>query len=278
MALALEILGDDGDPGYRLVGRHLPRRPHSVREWTSSFWAILLIAVVGLILGVALAQARARAPEVAAARAELLTRVATLEGQNRQLRGLIDDERLTLTDLQGALLTGDAAAESILARSTSLALTSGYRRAVGPGITVILRDPPSTAQLPPGADPSLARVLDADLQDVVNGLWAAGAEAITINTQRVAATTAIRQAGGAILVGYRPVLAPYRVRAIGGDDLAARFAEQPVTQQLTALGEDYGISVNVLPSTFLTMPGASVPSVVHARLYGDLAPAEPPGG
>ena len=43
-----------------------------------------------------------------------------------------------------------------------------------------------------------------DLQIVVNGLWDAGAEAISVNGQRLTSKSAIRFAGQAILVNYRP--------------------------------------------------------------------------
>jgi len=265
MALVLDILGDDGDPGYGLVRRHLRVRPQSLRDWTSSLWAIIVIAAVGVVLGIALAQARSAAPDVAAARADLIERVRALNQENRDLRVRIDDERTALAEAQGALLVGNDRAESILSQSGSLALTGGYRRVSGPGVTITLRDPPASAVLPADADPALARILDADLQDVVNGLWAAGAEAVAINNQRLATTTAIRQAGSAILVGYRPVLAPYRVRAIGPPDLADRFTRQPVNEQLSALNADYGIGVTIVPGRFLALPGASVPTLAYAR-------------
>ena len=59
---------------------------------------------------------------------------------------------------------------------------------------------------------------DDDLQLVVNALWAAGAEAISINGQRLGPTTAIRFAGEAVLVDFRPVTNPYEISAIGDPD------------------------------------------------------------
>ena len=53
---------------------------------------------------------------------------------------------------------------------------------------------------------------------MVNALWAAGAEAISINGQRLGPTTAIRFAGEAVLVDFRPVTNPYEISAIGDPD------------------------------------------------------------
>ena len=65
-----------------------------------------------------------------------------------------------------------------------------------------------------GSDPrddrasDTGRVLDRDLQVMVNALWAAGAEAIAINGQRLTARSAIRYAGEAILLDFRPLVPP----------------------------------------------------------------------
>ena len=68
------------------------------------------------------------------------------------------------------------------------------------------------------------RVQDGDLQLVVNALWAAGAEAVSINGQRLGPTTAIRFAGEAVLVDFRPVTSPYEISAIGDPGRAAARA------------------------------------------------------
>ena len=63
----------------------------------------------------------------------------------------------------------------------------------GPGVRVVADDAP-------GATTARNEVLDTDLQKLVNGLWEAGAEAISLNGQRLTNLSTIRQAGGAITV------------------------------------------------------------------------------
>ena len=58
-------------------------------------------------------------------------------------------------------------------------------------------------------------ILDRDVQLLVNDLWAAGAEAISIGGVRLQPSSAIRQAGGSILVDNRPVFWPITIEAIG---------------------------------------------------------------
>src|SRR5699024_6157710 len=89
-------------------------------------------------------------------------------------------------------------------------------------------------------------VRDTDLQVIVNGLWAAGAEAISIDDERLGATTAVRAAGRAILVNLEATTSPYRIVALG-DAGALRDALSGTTagQHLSLLADDYGIGVTV---------------------------------
>ncbi len=55
------------------------------------------------------------------------------------------------------------------------------------------------------------RVRDVDVQTVVNGLWAAGAEGIAVNGQRLTSLSTIRHAGDAIVVDLRQLARPYTI-------------------------------------------------------------------
>jgi uncharacterized protein YlxW (UPF0749 family) len=100
------------------------------------------------------------------------------------------------------------------------------------------------------------------VQDVVNALWSAGARAIAVGGERLGPTTAIRSAGQAILVDFRPITSPYVIVALGSPDtLAGRFAASAAVSRLRAASSAYGI-------------GFSVQSVGHERLppAADVAP------
>ena len=106
------------------------------------------------------------------------------------------------------------------------------------------------------------RVSAADLQIVSNGLWAAGAEAISINGQRLTTRSAIRFAGQAILVDFRPLVRPYVVTAIGdAKALQSSFGSSPTGSYLKSLEDNYGIPVAISGSASLTCP-AGVPSAL----------------
>jgi len=100
-------------------------------------------------------------------------------------------------------------------------------------------------------------VLDSDLQKLVNGLWEAGAEAISINGQRLTNLSTIRLAGGAITVNAHSLRRPYVVSAIGNKDtLPARFAETSSGQAWLDLQREVGLQLKITPVSSLRLPAA----------------------
>ena len=80
-------------------------------------------------------------------------------------------------------------------------------------VTVTLDDAPSSVAAN-GIDPDLLVVHQQDIQAVVNALWSGGAEAMTIQDQRVISTTAVKCVGNTVLHGI-PYSPPYVITAIG---------------------------------------------------------------
>ena len=93
---------------------------------------------------------------------------------------------------------------------------AGLTPVQGPGVVVTLNDSkkPLPSKLPSGfAPPNL--IHDTDINQVVNELKAAGAEAISVNDQRLVATSAVRTAGPTIFVNSTAQAPPYVIKAIG---------------------------------------------------------------
>ena len=87
---------------------------------------------------------------------------------------------------------------------------------------------------------------------VVNELKAAGAEAISINGQRIIATSAIRCVGPVIQVNYQKVAAPFEIKAIGN----AQYLESAMTIKngVVDLLKEYGVSVTVSRQNNVEIP------------------------
>ncbi|MGC3953667.1 MAG: DUF881 domain-containing protein [Propionicimonas sp.] len=84
----------------------------------------------------------------------------------------------------------------------------------GPGVTVALADAPLSVK-PPGVADELLIVHQQDIQAVVNALWRGGAEAMTIQGQRVTVLTGIKCVGNTVLLHGVPYAPPYVITAIG---------------------------------------------------------------
>ena len=156
---------------------------------------------------------------------------------------------------------------------------------IGPGLRVTLANAESSADQDPVGETTEeaagGRVRDGDLQLVVNALWAAGAEAVSINGQRLGPTSAIRFAGEAVLVDFRPVTNPYEISAIGDPDtLSSRFLAIPEVSALASVAVTFDMRFDFAQEDHLSLPAASAPElrVARAESQQKSAPAsETPG-
>jgi uncharacterized protein YlxW (UPF0749 family) len=188
-------------------------------------------------------------------RGELERRTAAVEARATQNDALRQANALAQKSALGS--SGAALTRQI----DRLEAATGEVAVSGPGVEFTIDDAPSK-EAAVGGDPRTdqgydeGRVLDADLQTIVNGLWAAGAEAISINGQRLTALSAIRTAGQAILVDFRPLSRPYHVQAIGPSSLQAGFAAGPAGPYVQSMRDNSGIRVDVAVHDRMSLPGS----------------------
>ncbi|NMM96143.1 hypothetical protein G1C98_0879 [Bifidobacterium sp. DSM 109960] len=150
-------------------------------------------------------------------------------------------------------------------------MASGQLAVRGEGIILTVADPIAAANESNGATPRensgnrLRVVTDGDLQQLVSVLWRAGAEAISINDERLGAQTSIRTAGNTILIGLNAVESPYRIRAIGNRHELAQSVGQRNLGSMYTVFEQAGISLHVQQSKELTLKSAVISDVNYAR-------------
>jgi uncharacterized protein YlxW (UPF0749 family) len=244
------------DPGYAdAAARRAKVGPRTGwRRRTSRTITVVTLSTIGFLLVVAYRQTLADEPVRTQARAGLVEQVQRRQAETDRLQQRAERLRVEVAQLRDAALSGPDAA-----RLRDLEAATGLAGVRGDGVVVRLADGPAPVDAVTGkaGKPDQGRVLDGDLQDVANALWAAGAEAVAVNGQRLTATSTIRAAGGAILVDFRPVTSPYEVTAIGADDLERRFRDSPTARLLRRLVSDYGMTVEVRRADDLTLPGAS---------------------
>lgn len=130
-------------------------------------------------------------------------------------------------------------------RLRAAAEVAGQRAVRGPAVVVVLDDVRSAVR-PAGVSPELLVVHQQDIQAVVNALWAGGAEAMTIQGQRVISTTGIKCVGNTVVLHGVPYAPPYVIEAIGdADALLAGLNDSPSVQIYKQYVDVYGLGYAV---------------------------------
>ena len=259
----------------RRIGREAAERAAGARPASPTGapapvrWTVLpVLVVLGLLTGTAAAQVRGREDEVDADRAALAQEVVERTRQSDALAAQLEAVRISLAQEQAQALGATEAGLREVDRLAGLELAAATVPVRGPGLVVRLDDAPqATVEVEErGGQAAQGRVLDRDLQDAVNGLWAAGAEAVSVNGLRLSALTAIRSAGEAVLVDFRPLSPPYVVRAIGGSArLERRFRTGAAGRRLATYPGLYGIALDVRRARALELPAARLPDLRAVR-------------
>ncbi|WEO98673.1 DUF881 domain-containing protein [Streptomyces sp. FXJ1.172] len=266
MSLITNVMDHSLDDGYAEAAARKKSQdegglPKTLRAKLGLAGGLVLAALV-VTLGAA--QARVAAPVVAKERQELIDRVDSETASADKLEGTVDKLRDDVGARQRAALkssggSGQADLVGILAGATDVH---------GPGVKLVVNDAKEASTGGDGTNPretsgfsDSGRVRDRDMQRVVNGLWASGAEAVSINGQRLTALSAIRAAGDAILVDNRPLVPPYTVLAVGnGAKLSTAFQNSADGLYLHALEDNFGIRATISTEGDVRLPAA--PSVI----------------
>ena len=135
---------------------------------------------------------------------ELSARLYQVEAENKELEAELRDLKSLSTTEKGEKINDD------------IMMFAGMTALEGPGIILTIDDSGKIAKK--DNDPNLYIVHDEDVLKVVNELRAAGAEAISINGQRLTANSEIRCAGPTISVNNVRSAPPFEIRAIGDKD------------------------------------------------------------
>lgn len=282
-ARAAQIAHDSRVRRARAAGEPEPEAPRERGRTRGQVLFALTMVLAGLLAALTYTEASSGADGREAIRSALIKDIDRASVAT-------DDLAASLTDLQGQVTTArdqalatSSVGQRALARLAAAEAGAAVLPVTGPGLVVTLGNPLPSADEDPvggnGTDDPTALVLDRDLQLLVNALWAAGAEAISVDGQRLGPTTAIRQAGGAILVDFRPVSSPYEVLAVGDPDrLNNGFLSSPEATYLAGLELTYEMVFTFSRSDDLSLPGASSTELRAASPVPDDTDADPGAG
>lgn len=236
---------------------------HEGQNWTFAVLAICVMA--GFLFVVASVNAngfdlRPAGGDVGSLLQERSQRIEERRDDARALRSDID----TLSSsVSGSALKG------YLERVEKLESPTGLTALQGPGVRVTLTDAPRSVD-PAGVDPNLLVVHQQDIQAFVNALWAGGADAISLQGQRLISTTGIRCVGNTVVLDGVPYSPPYVIEAIGDTvKMNNELVTSPETTSYRVYVAKYQLGLEIEPVDELKVKAYAGPvSLRYARAAG----------
>ena len=211
-------------------------------------WAAAAAALVGFVAVTARlnpqpGEVTARVPE----RARLASLIRVEQGRSSQLRAAAESLRRQVQAYQNSRGRSSGEPPGLAAARERMGLVS----AEGPGLEVTLND--STMRESPSGNLNDLVIHSQDVQAVANGLWAAGAEAVAVNGQRVVPTSAVLCVGNTLLINGTVHSPPYKFSAIGSD-LHDRFLANPLVSGLSEDAQRFHLGFSVENHDRITVP------------------------
>ncbi len=128
-------------------------------------------------------------------------------------------------------------------------IVAGLTNVKGPGIIITLNDAQEKNPLFFEEDQIIH---DTDIAQIVNELRAAGAEAISVNEQRITNTTAIRCVGPSIKINDIKIGAPFIIKAVGNSQYL--YSGLTIKNGVIDSMKRYGLQADVEQSSNIEIP------------------------
>lgn len=238
-------------------------RLRSIPSWQVTLGAALL--GLGFLIAAQLAAEGPRVRYTTQERSPLIETATQLQRRQDELKARILQLR---EQIQATEHAGEGSAELVRELNDQLQdarIAAGLIPLTGTGIVLQLED--SSEPVAPGADAADYLVGARDLRSVVEELWAAGAEAIAVNGERITPTSAIIDVGPSVLVNAAYLAGPYQVTAMGADDLYDRLSASPgFVDLLRTRAQGFGIQVSIAEPDAVDIPAfAGTVTLRYAR-------------
>lgn len=262
MTLITSMLERPLDSGYAAAAERREKAGLPPATGLRSPALIVFAVVIGTLVGIAAMQLRGGETTNQRTKTSLIERIERQQEVVDVRAGQASGLRAEISGLDAETLrdVSDELADSV----QRLSLVAGAVPVRGPGFVVTIDDAPDSEGSGSNVDPrdnaaaDEGRVIARDLQILINSLWEAGAEAVSVNGQRLTSTAPIRYAGQAILVDYRPLKRPYVVTSIGDPGtLPSTFAEGSGGTYLSTLKSSFGIRVDTVVRKEVTIPASA---------------------
>jgi len=220
-----------------------------MRTWVAQ----VSLALIALLIGITLvAQFRSQARPAALSSlpvAELSTRIQTLSDANRQLRTALAEQRDLLEEYQAAGAQGFSALDVSREEVRRIRAFGGLSAVEGQGIVVWVS----------GSLDAIA------VNDLLNELRNAGAEALSLDDVRVTASSVVVQGARTLEIDTVAIGRTFRLIAIGDADGLVAALQRP-GGIVTQLEQFVRATITVSPSEALQLPATARDLAPHAAV------------
>lgn len=249
MPLLTRITQQSLDEDYRVAAERRSSISPGPRRAPTGRWAVAVIAVFGVLIATAFVQNRRGEDVESAGRDALIDRITSQRERVNTLHGDIAELRERNAALGERLTELNEEEAASAARLQRLETVTGFVAVTGPGVRMVVDNAEGAG---------VGQLLrDEDLALLANGLWSAGAEAISINGQRLTALGAIRTSGVPIEVNGVGIAAPYTLLAIGDSrTMQANFIDSSSGVSFDQLQDSYGFELDMENVDDLSLPSA----------------------
>lgn len=211
--------------------------------------AIALVCVVlGLMVSIQFRTIKQGVGPVSEYRArELATQLRNLKEENAKLLNLKNEYESKIKEYEETASQGSISAKLLKQELDQARILAGIEDVEGPGLTIIVDDLKFSEKV------NYPLISYSMLLELMNELNAAGAEAISINDQRIISTSEIRQIGGIHInintVSYAP---PFIFKVIG--DPKTLEAALRIREGIIERIESNGIAVTITQEQLVRIP------------------------
>jgi uncharacterized protein YlxW (UPF0749 family) len=216
----------------------------------SGFLLAAACVLLGFLAAVAL-RARPPSPEARLpGRYRLAALIERQQATTTNLRQRVDGLRVRVDRLVEEAGHREAGSAALREALDDASLSAGLVALRGPGLRVVLDD--SLLEEAPSGNVNDLVIHSQDVQATVNALWRSGAEAVSINGQRLVGTSAVLCVGNTLLLNGTVHSPPYVISAVGAS--RDRFDADPLVDRLHTDAGSYGIRFSVTRVENLEIP------------------------
>ena len=214
---------------------------------------VATLAFLAAILVVAAQSEPAPSASRTGRRVQLVELIRAEQARTRSLEATVAELAADVARFESLEVEGAERVARLQSRVDEAMAPAGLTAVRGPGVTAVLTD--SALEESPTGNLNDLVIHEQDLQAVINALWAGGAEAISVNGQRILATTAIRCVGNTLLLHGGVYSPPYVIAAIGDDvALQAELARDPAVERFLTAAREYKLGFAVTVADNLDLP------------------------